>query len=88
MRPKLSVVLASLALIVVLIVACSIYVNRAMRLGYVDSAIDSMRTLVAAEEKYAAAHPETGYTCSMSVAKRSVSYNRSVEVWHKKQVRF
>jgi hypothetical protein len=62
MRLKTLIVLGSLALIV----ACSIFLSRAMRLGYIDSAIGSMRTLVAAEEKYADAHPETGYTCSMS----------------------
>jgi hypothetical protein len=62
MRLKTLIVLGSLALIV----ACSIFLSRAMRLGYIDSAIGSMRTLVAVEKKYAEAHPETGYTCSMS----------------------
>ena len=49
-----------------LIVAGWIFLSRSMRLGYVDSAIGSMRTLVAAETKYAQAHPGVGYTCSMS----------------------
>jgi hypothetical protein len=62
MRLKLLVVLGSLTLIV----AGWIFLSRLMRLGYVDSAIGSMRTLVAAETKYAQAHPEVGYTCSMS----------------------
>ena len=43
-----------------------IFIRRSMRLGYVDSAIGSMRSLVTAETKYAQAHPEVGYTCSMS----------------------
>ena len=59
---KTAVVLGSLALIV----ACWIFLSRAMRLGYIDSAIGSIRTLVAAEKKYAEAHPEVGYTCSIS----------------------
>jgi hypothetical protein len=62
MRLKLLVVLGCLTLIVV----GWIFLSRLMRLGYVDSAIGSMRTLVAAETKYAQAHPEVGYTCSMS----------------------
>ncbi|HTQ61832.1 MAG TPA: hypothetical protein VMI32_16535 [Candidatus Solibacter sp.] len=62
MRLKLSVVLGSL----ILIVAGWIFLSRFMRLGYVDSAIGSMRTLVAAETKYTQAHPEVGYTCSLS----------------------
>ncbi len=62
MRLKLSVVLGSLTLIV----AGWIFLSRFIRLGYVDSAIGSMRTLVAAETKYAQAHPEVGFTCSMS----------------------
>jgi hypothetical protein len=35
-------------------------------LGYVDSAIGSMRTLVAAETRFAKAHPSLGYTCMLS----------------------
>ena len=62
MRLKTMIVLGSLALIV----ACSIFLSRAMRVGYIDSAIGSMRTLVAAETRYAQAHPEVGYTCSLS----------------------
>jgi len=61
-RLKLLVVLGSLTLIV----AGWIFLSRFMRLGYLDSAIGSMRTLVAAETKYAQTHPEVGYTCSMS----------------------
>jgi hypothetical protein len=59
---KTSIALVSLAVIVL----CWIFLSRAMRLGYIDSAISSVRTLVAAETKYAAAHPEVGYTCSVS----------------------
>jgi len=62
MRLKTMIVLGSLALIV----ACSIFLSRAMRVGYIDSAIGSMRTLVAAETRYAQTHPEVGYTCSLS----------------------
>jgi len=59
---KTAIALGSLALIV----ACWTFLSRPMRLGYMDSAIGSVRTLVAAEKKYAEAHPEVGYTCSMS----------------------
>lgn len=37
-----------------------------MMLGYVDSAIGRVRTVAAAEEQFAKAHPEIGYTCSLS----------------------
>jgi hypothetical protein len=62
MYRKTAIGLGSFALIVL----CWIYLSRAMRLGYIDSAIGSVRTLVVAETKYAEAHPEVGYTCSMS----------------------
>lgn len=35
-------------------------------LGYIDSAIFTMRTLLAAEDKFAKAHPGLGYTCSLT----------------------
>lgn len=37
-----------------------------LSLGYVDSAIGSMRTLVDAESRFAKAHPSLGYTCTLS----------------------
>lgn len=37
-----------------------------LMLGYVDSAISSMRSIVAAEGRFAAAHPDLGYTCTLS----------------------
>lgn len=62
-RRKTLIVLGSLTLAVV---AGLILLGRLMRLGYVDSAVVSMRALVAAEAKYAKAHPETGYACSLA----------------------
>ncbi len=59
---KTAIALGSLALII----GCWIFFSRAMRLGYTDSAIGAIRTLLAAEKKFAEAHPEVGYTCSMS----------------------
>src|ERR1700674_2821380 len=35
-------------------------------LGYVDSAIVTMRTLVADENKFAETHPSLGYTCTLA----------------------
>jgi len=37
-----------------------------MAIGYLDSAIVSMRTLAAAEARFAEAHPSLGYTCTLS----------------------
>jgi hypothetical protein len=37
-----------------------------MMLGYVDSAIVRARAVVAAEADFAKAHPEVGYTCTIS----------------------
>jgi hypothetical protein len=56
------VVLGSLALIV----ACWILVSRSRRLGYVDSAIGSLRVLVDSEIKFAKTHPDVGYACTLS----------------------
>lgn len=63
-RRKTLVVLGSLTLAVV---AGRIFLSQLMRLGDVDSAVVSTRALGAAETKYAKAHPETGYTCSLTV---------------------
>ena len=37
-----------------------------MRLGFVDSAMVRIRSVVAAEAEFAKAHPEVGYTCALS----------------------
>jgi hypothetical protein len=37
-----------------------------MRLGYVDSAIFQLHTVVMAEKRFAEAHPALGYTCTFS----------------------
>jgi hypothetical protein len=62
MRLKALIVIGT----VTVIVAGWIFLSRSMRLGYVDSAIGSMRILVAAEAKYAQTHPKIGYTCTLS----------------------
>ena len=59
---KAAIAFGSLAFIV----SGWIFLSRAKQLGYVDSAIGSVRTLVAAEKKYAETHPDVGYTCSIS----------------------
>lgn len=43
-----------------------IFLGRFARLGYVDSAMGTLRTLLAAETKFAQAHPDIGYTCTLS----------------------
>jgi hypothetical protein len=40
-------------------------------LGYLDSAIGRVRTVVAAEDQFAKAHPEVGYTCALSELPRN-----------------
>jgi len=60
----------SIALIVLgssaLIIAGWILVSQWERIGYLDSAIASMRVLVAAEATFAQAHPDIGYACTLS----------------------
>jgi|HubBroStandDraft_6_1064221.scaffolds.fasta_scaffold754405_2 hypothetical protein len=41
------------------------YFEGLRNLGYVDSAIGTMRTLTAAEEKFSETHPSLGYTCKL-----------------------
>jgi hypothetical protein len=45
-------------------------------LGYVDSAIDRVRVVSAGETQFAKAHPELGYTCSLSQLPRSEEITR------------
>lgn len=59
---KAVVGLGSLALIV----AAWILLSRLKRLGYVDSAIGSMRVLVNSEDKFVKTHPNIGYACTLS----------------------
>ena len=48
------------------IVAGWIFLSRLKRLAYLDSAIVSVRILVTAETKFAEAHPDIGYICTLS----------------------
>ncbi len=41
------------------------YFVRLRALGYVDSAIGTMRTLASDENKFAETHPSMGYTCGL-----------------------
>lgn len=42
------------------------YFRGLLRLGYVDSAIGTVRTLVDEEKVFAEAHPDSGYACKLS----------------------
>lgn len=42
------------------------FLRRSMMLGYVDSAIGTLRTVVDEESRFSEAHPGVGYTCSIS----------------------
>lgn len=42
------------------------YFRRFQRFGYVDSAIWTVRTVVAGEMKFAEVHPDLGYTCTLT----------------------
>jgi hypothetical protein len=62
MRSK---IIASFCLLAI-VAAAWVFLGRAKRLGCVDSAIGSIRVLVAAETKFAQTHPSIGYTCTFS----------------------
>ena len=66
MTRKRTVALVAVTLALVVAVLGGFWLRRLMRLGYVDSAIGSIRVLVAAETKYAQTHPQIGYTCMLS----------------------
>jgi hypothetical protein len=58
---------AVLALIAIVIVYIAIhYLYRLYKLGCVDSAIVTMRTIVSSEGKFSESHPNLGYTCSLA----------------------
>lgn len=42
------------------------YLQPAMRLGYVDSAIGTLRMVSSAEKHFAQTHPERGYACAFA----------------------
>jgi hypothetical protein len=42
------------------------YLVRLRELGYVDSAIGTMRTIAAGENKFAETHPDLGYSCALA----------------------
>ena len=56
----------SIVALAFLVAVGGIFLSRFKGLGYVDSAIGSIRSLVAAETKYAQAHPQIGYTCVLA----------------------
>jgi hypothetical protein len=69
--------------LVVLIVAVSVlgyFAIRTLRglmmLGFVDSAIGRLRVISAAEGQFSKAHPERGYTCTLSELPRSEEITR------------
>jgi len=59
------IVVGGLALIVISW-ALTTFLRDALALGRVDSALVSVRALVAAEAKFAQTHPDLGYTCGLS----------------------
>ena len=68
MRDEKKKFLKALAVLgsVALIVTAWILLSRLKRLGYVDSAIVSLRVLVNSEIKFAQTHPDIGYACTLS----------------------
>jgi hypothetical protein len=50
----------------ILIVAGWVLLSRLKRVGYVDTAIGSLRVLVDSETKFTKTHPEIGYACTLS----------------------
>jgi hypothetical protein len=51
---------------IILIVAAWILLSHLKCLGYVDSAIGSLRVLMSSETKFAQTHPNIGYACTLS----------------------
>lgn len=65
-KPR-NIILLAVALVVAVVGwACIAHFRGLLRLGYVDSAIGTVRTLVAEESHFAEAHPDIGYACKMS----------------------
>jgi len=58
--------LAFLTVLLLLLTAAGWYLRGLMRLGYIDSAIASVRTLVDEEKRFAGMHPDRGYACAIS----------------------
>jgi len=70
-----------LALIVAALVVAALgcyYLRGLMMLGYVDSAIVRVRVISEAEVEFARAHPQSGYTCTISDLPRSEEITRLV----------
>lgn len=64
-RKRLALVVVALALGALVWFAFRT-LRRLMMLGYVDSAIVRVRAVVVAEIQFAKAHPDIGYTCTIS----------------------
>jgi len=58
--------LALMAVSLLVLAAVGWYLRGSMRLGYIDSAIGSVRALVNEEERFSETHPNRGYACSIS----------------------
>jgi len=54
------------------------YLPGLMMLGYVDSAIGRVRAISEAETQFARAHPQSGYTCTLSELPRNEGIARVV----------
>ena len=70
----------SFVVVAVAAIAFGYFALRTMRglmmLGFVDSAIDRVRVISAAESLFAKAHPDFGYTCTLSQLPRSEEITR------------
>jgi hypothetical protein len=64
-KKRILEVLAALGCLVFIFCAW-IFLGRLKRLAYVDSAIGTLRSLVIAENRYAQAYQNLGYTCTLS----------------------
>lgn len=72
---KISLLIIVAALSVVGFIAVRT-VRGLMLLGYVDSAIGRVRVISAAEAEFAKAHPELGYTCTLSQLRHTEEITR------------
>lgn len=58
------------------------YLRGLLMLGYVDSAIVRVRAISEAETQFARAHPQSGYTCTLSELPRNEGIARVVAPEH------
>ena len=63
------------------------YFRSSLRLGYMDSVIFTLRRLFSKEKDFARAHPDRGYTCSISELDSNEMLREICQKWTEKRLR-